>query len=119
LLIQNGKVIAAGTSVNIPKHNYSQFRREIYLSLIYWYVLVLEWTNQENRRFTTKSIVWHKTRRLLLEWTHPFRSKCLWQFQLRSTQSWRITESGFVCRHACARRHRERYRFTDCFEQQR
>jgi hypothetical protein len=37
LLIQNGKVIAAGTSVNIPKHNYSQFRREIYLSLIYWY----------------------------------------------------------------------------------
>jgi imidazolonepropionase-like amidohydrolase len=39
LLIQNGKVIAAGTSVNIPKkHNYSQFRRKsIYPSFIDMY----------------------------------------------------------------------------------
>jgi hypothetical protein len=38
LLIQNGKVIAAGTSVNIPKNNYSQFRRKsIYPSFIDMY----------------------------------------------------------------------------------
>jgi hypothetical protein len=30
-----------------------------------------------------------------------------------------LLKAGFGSRHACARRHRERHRFTDCFEQQR
>jgi imidazolonepropionase-like amidohydrolase len=37
LLIQNGKVIAAGTSVNIPKTHYSQEGKSIYPSFIDMY----------------------------------------------------------------------------------
>jgi hypothetical protein len=55
LLIQNGKVIAAGTSVNIPKKTITvNLEGNLFIPHLLICILVLEWTNQRKQKVHDK-----------------------------------------------------------------
>jgi dihydroorotase-like cyclic amidohydrolase len=74
LLIQNGKVIAAGTSVNTKKHNYSQFRRKsIYPSFIDMYTSF----GMDKPKKTEGSRQSQSTQKTRSYWNEHIRSKTI------------------------------------------
>jgi hypothetical protein len=120
LLIQNGKVIAAGTSVNIPKKTITVNLegKSIYPSFIDMYTSF--GMDKPKKTEGSRQSQSYDTKREGYYWNEHIRSEvnAYDNFNYDQPKAEELLK-GICVVGTHARRHRERHRFTDCFEQQR
>jgi hypothetical protein len=104
LLIQNGKVIAAGTSVNIPKKTITvNLEGNLFIPLIC--ILVLKWTTKKTEG--SRQSQSYDTKREGYYWNDPSEVNAYDNFNYDQPKAEELLKGIWCSRHACARRYRE------------